>query len=891
MFGFDRHPFFCILRCARKSSDTIFRSSAGDGGYIIETHFHLLEASMETQQFDVKGMSCSACSSRVEQAVRRLDGVETAEVNLLTNGMRVTFDESKLDTAVIERAVADAGYGAVLHGADAAAGTAKSDEPADTLAPERRRLVLSFAFLLPLCWLSMGAMFGLPIPSALAGHENALPMAVVQALLTLPVLLVNRHYFVRGLRTLFSGAPNMDSLIAIGAGASVLFGFWVIGQLVSGGHDPAVLEHYSMRLYFEGAAMIVTLISLGKYFEARAKRRTTDAIAALMALAPVRANVIRDGREISVAARDVRSGDCVVVRTGETIPVDGVVLEGAGAVNESTLTGESLPVDKAPGDTLTGATLLEGGMLKMRATRVGADTVFSGIVRLVNDAASSKAPVARIADKVSGIFVPVVISIAVLTAVVWLLLGKDPEFAFTCAVSVLVISCPCALGLATPTAIMVGMGRGARLGVLFKNAEALEELHRVRTVVLDKTGTVTKGRPTLDAVQAAESGLETVVLMLAAALEHYSEHPLGRAVVEGAQARGIPVVPAEDFGQRLGGITGSLSGTRCAVGNASLMAELEADIAPHLAASADAAAETGATPLFVYSDGRVIGLLTVRDPVRETSADAIADLRARGLRVYLLTGDNIKTAQAAARAAGIDPENVRAGVRPDEKAAAIAQLRKTAGPCVMVGDGVNDAPALAAADVGIAIGAGTDVARASADVVLMRSALTSVTDAFDLSSAVMRNIRQNLFWAFFYNTVGIPVAAGVLYPAFGLLLNPMIAAAAMSLSSVSVVSNALRLRLFKPRPSAVRTLGADNKTDQTERSPMMEKVIHIEGMHCGHCTAAVEKALRALPGVEAVEVSLEKNEARVKAAQSCSDVMLSAVVAGAGFKVTKIETL
>lgn len=853
---------------------------------------------METKQFDVTGMSCAACSARVEKAVGKLDGVSCAEVNLLKNSLRATFDESKVSVDDIEHAVAEAGYGAAEHGARGAAGEKEAEKAAERKADEsleeaKRRVIASFCFLIPLMWLSMGGMLGLPLPAALTGPQNVTLMAFTQFLLALPVLFINRAYFSRGFRALAHLGPNMDSLIALGSGASVVFGVYVIYRLLGAqaSGDAAALAHFGRSLYFEGAAMILTLISLGKYFEARAKRRTTDAVTALMNLAPDRATVIRNGAERSVARADVVSGDTVVVKTGETIPVDGVVLSGAGVVDESALTGESMPVSKGEGDTLTGATILKAGALTMRATRVGADTVLSQIIRMVDEATGSKAPVARIADRVSGVFVPAVIAISVITLCVWMLLGKEFEFALTCAVSVLVISCPCALGLATPTAVMVGTGRGASLGVLFKNAEALENMRRVRTVVLDKTGTVTLGHPKLEAVVPSVSGLDAVVLMVAAALEKKSEHPLGLAVVEEAEKRGLPIEEPESFEQVAGGgLTGTLSGTRCAVGNAQLMSSLGLKVPEALELRAHEASGRGATPLFAASGDQVIGLLLAADPIKPSSPAAVAALKKHGLRVVMLTGDNARTAKAVAARAGIAESDVIAGVRPDEKAKKVREIQRTDGFCAMVGDGVNDAPALAQADVGLAIGAGTDIAKASADVVLMRSTLDGVTAAWELSAATMRNIKQNLFWAFIYNAIGIPIAAGVLYPATGLLLSPMIAAAAMSMSSVSVVSNALRLRFFRPSSASCGEEGSSSQTVQsTQGETEMEKIVHIEGMHCGHCTASVEKALKALPGVKKVEVSLEKKQAQIDAADSLSDALVTAAVTGAGFKVTGIE--
>mgnify|MGYP002542043120 CR=1 FL=1 len=844
---------------------------------------------MQTKQFDVTGMSCAACSSRVEKAVSCLEGVKVAEVNLLKNTLKATFDESVMSVDIIKRAVSDAGYGASLKGEQQKTTTSVGQAPDDTgLVQTKGRLIASFALLIPLMWLSMGGMMGLPIPAIFDGVSQAPTMAFTQFLLTLPILLINRKYFIGGLRALWLRAPNMDSLIAVGAGTAFLFGIYVIYRLLGAQSvgDTASLAHFAHSLYFEGAATIVTLISLGKFFEGRAKQKTTEAVTALMALAPTTALVKRDGRECRVPTADVRSGETVIVKTGDTVPVDGVVLEGTGLLNESAITGESLPVNKGVGDTLTGATLLVAGAIEMRATRVGDDTVLAQIIRLVDEATASKAPVARLADKVSGIFVPVVMTIALVTGCVWYWVGGDFEFALSAAVSVLVISCPCALGLATPTAIMVGMGRGAKAGELFKNAEALERFAGLKTIVFDKTGTLTQGSPVVKKVVSVTPGLETVVMLIAASLEKPSEHPLAQAIIKEAQKHGLPTQPVEDFQQIAGGgLTATMAGSSCAAGNARLMETLGLMIPETLLAVAESEAKEGATALFVASAGQVMGVIAVADAVRPESLGTVKALQDRNLRVVLLTGDHPQTALAVARQLGIHESDVIAGVKPDEKAKHVQRLQAE-GPCAMVGDGVNDAPALAQADVGLAMGGGTDVARASADVVLMRSSPDGVLCAYDLSRAVMRNIKQNLFWAFAYNVVGIPIAAGVFYPFFGWLLNPMIAAAAMSMSSVSVVSNALRLRFFEPAKIELSSVGESI----IERRSIMDKVIHIEGMHCGHCTSAVEKALKALPGVEAVEMSLEKNQARVKVAESVSDLMLSAVVTGAGFKVTGIET-
>lgn len=852
---------------------------------------------MQKCELNVTGMSCSACSARVEKVVNGLEGVDTASVNLLKNTLTLNYDESVLGLTDVKKAVEEAGYGLVLPEA-AESGkkvTRKAATPEtgdEALAAERRNLLWAFAFLIVLCTISMGPMLGISLPSFLSGTRGATSNALAQLLLLVPILFLRRVTFIRGFKSIWHRAPTMDALVAIGAGASVVYGVWSLFMmnLSQADGDMAAFMRYSHGLYFEGAGMIVTLVALGKYFEARAKKRTTDAMTALLALAPQRATVLRDGKEVGVAREDVVAGDLLVVKTGETIPVDGVVVEGYASVNEATITGESVPVSKKVDDTVTGATHLEGGRIVMRATRVGDDTVLAQIIRLVDEATSSKAPVSRLADRVSGVFVPVVIAIAVVTALVWLALGKDVEFAFSCAIAVLVISCPCALGLATPTAVMVGTGAGAKLGLLFKSATALEQLSKVKTVVMDKTGTLTQGEPVVIRVVSAVPKLETIVLMVAGALENLSEHPLSRAVMREVKAKGLALQKGEDFEQIPGeGITARVAGALCAAGNPELMARLSLEIPETLTVQAAQLSKAGATVLYIASNGRVIGFIAVRDELKPDAKAAVAELQSMGTRVVMLTGDNPATARAIAREAGIAEEDVVAGVKPAEKAEHVERLRKD-GLVAMVGDGVNDAPALALADVGLAIGAGTEVARASADVVLMRSTIESVADAVHLSRAVMRNIRQNLFWAFIYNTIGIPVAAGVFFPAFGLTLNPMIAAAAMSLSSVSVVSNALRLRLFKPFHRApVAGATAEAAAHTQEKGKIMDKVIHIEGMHCGHCTKSVTDALSALPGVKMVMVSLEKKLAAVSVEESVADDMLKAVVEGAGFKVTGIE--
>lgn len=876
----------------------------------------------EKLHFDITGMSCAACSSRVEKVTNALEEVDTAVVNLLKNTMEVTLAagvEKHAAAAAIVHAVEDAGYGASTpevevksssnslgssaRGANASA--AKASE--DAALAVKRRLTVSLAFLVPLMYVSMGGMMGLPMPGFLAGHENGFVCALLQLLLSLPPLFINRVFFTRGLKALWMRAPNMDSLIAVGAGASFLYGVWVILKMAALAGAGRIEEGLALThsLYFEGAAMIVTLITVGKFLEARAKGKTAGAIEALMALAPKEAVILVDGKEKVVPREAVKAGDKVVLRTGATIPVDGVVSEGSGTVDESAMTGESVPVPKAAGDTLTGATLVASGHFVMKATKVGDETALAAIIRLVDEATSSKAPVARLADKVSGIFVPVVIAIAVVTLIIWLALGADFEFALTNAIAVLVISCPCALGLATPTAIMVGTGAGAKRGILFKSAAALEALGTVNAAYLDKTGTVTTGKPVVTGIEPATDSLEMPLLFAAGALENPSEHPLARAVVDEIKKRKLPVIPVTDFEQFEGrGITAKMGDKTYFAGNARLAEELYAPIPDNLAIKAQRAADAGETPIVVGiagtgstegtagAPGEVLGLIRIADAIKPDSKDAVAALKSLGLEVTMLTGDNERTAREIAARAGI--ESVVAGVRPDGKAAEIEKAKAAGERVVMVGDGVNDAPALAAATVGAAIGAGTDVAIASADVVLMRSSVFDVAAAIELSRATMRNIKENLFWAFIYNAIGIPIAAGV-FASQGLTLNPMIAAAAMSLSSFSVVTNALRLRFFKPKfaPAGTATLLGGSNTEQSTHKQkeiiMKEKIVMIDGMHCGNCTARVEKALSALPGVASVKADLEKKCATVACEEFVTDEMLVQTVNSLGFKAGEVR--
>ncbi|MDL2272394.1 heavy metal translocating P-type ATPase [Desulfovibrio sp. OttesenSCG-928-I05] len=872
---------------------------------------------MQKENFAISGMTCSACSSRVDKAVAALDGVSGVSVNLLKNSMSVSFDEARLSPADITAAVEKAGYGASVRGAAGAAGTGLSGESGAPGVPDatvlelremKRRLFISILFTVPLFYISMGHMAGLPLPGFLLGTENALAFAFTQFLLTLPVMGVNSRYYRVGCKTLFSGAPNMDSLIAIGSGAAALFGVYAIYAMAFalGRGDMDTVHHFAMNLYFESAAMILTLITLGKFFEARAKGKTSDAIAKLVNLAPATAIVVQDGVERSIARDAVQAGDILVVRAGESVPVDGVITEGGGFLDESAITGESLPLEKKPGDPVTGATINTSGYFLMRATRVGDDTTLAQIIKLVDEATSSKAPIARLADRISGIFVPVVIAIAAAATLIWLLLGYDVEFALSIGISVLVISCPCALGLATPTAIMVGTGRGAVNGILLKSAEAIELAQAVDTVVLDKTGTVTEGKPVVTDIVPVRSGNADELLVAAASLEKLSGHPLGSTIVREAETRGLLLRSVADFTQVSGqGIAGNMDGVRHIAGNARMLTAEAITADGDILAQGDAFAAEGKTSLYFAREGKLLGLIAVADVIKPSSRQAVAELEAMGLDVIMLTGDNARTAAAVQRQAGIG--RVLAEVLPQDKEREVRSLQEQGRKVAMVGDGINDAPALVRADVGVAIGAGTDIAIESADIVLMKSDLLDVASAIQLSRAVMRTIRQNLFWAFFYNIIGIPIAAGVFYAAWGLTLNPMIAAAAMSLSSVSVVSNALRLRLFTPRhtPRAFVTTPADTVRieaaapacaaaselcpQQKKRSEPMKKIMQINGMNCGHCTSSVEKALRAVPGVTDAKADLASKSATVEAAENVSDDALKAAVTDAGFEVVAIN--
>lgn len=837
------------------------------------------------KQYNVTGMSCAACSARVEKAVSKVPGVTSCSVSLLTNSMGV---EGTASPQEVIAAVENAGYGASEKGA---AAQAKASGPAgaeDALKDRdtpvlKRRLLWSVGFLLVLMYFSMGhMMWGWPLPSFYDGNHVA--MGLTQLLLTVIIMVINQKFFISGFKSLWHRAPNMDTLVALGSTAAFVYStyalFAMTGAQVKGDMDAVMM--YMMEFYFESAGMILTLITVGKMLEAHSKGKTTDALKGLMKLAPKTATVVRDGVEAEVSIEQVRQGDIFVVRPGENIPVDGVVLEGSSAVNESALTGESIPVDKAAGDTVSAATLNQSGFIRCQATRVGEDTTLSQIIQMVSDAAATKAPIAKIADKVSGVFVPAVIAIAIVTTIAWLLLGRGVGFALARGISVLVISCPCALGLATPVAIMVGNGMGAKNGILFKTAVSLEETGKVEIVALDKTGTITSGEPKVTDILPASGVSEAELLRLAYALEKKSEHPLARAVLQKAQERGVPEEEVSDFRALPGnGLTALWNGETLSGGNLNFIST-QASIPEEVKSQAEQLAEQGKTPLFFSRDGKLAGIIAVADVIKQDSPQAVREMQNMGIHVVMLTGDNERTAKAIGKQAGVD--EVIAGVLPDGKESVIRSLMGK-GKVAMVGDGINDAPALTRANIGIAIGAGADVAVDAADVVLMKSRLSDVPAAIRLSRATLRNIHENLFWAFFYNTIGIPLAAGIFIP-LGLTLNPMFGAAAMSLSSFCVVSNALRLNLFD-----MRNASKDKKikTKHTKETKSMEKTLKIEGMMCGHCEATVKKALEALPEVEQAVVSHEAGTAVVTLKAEVSDAALKKAVEDQDYTVKDIR--
>ncbi len=844
------------------------------------------------QKFDVTGMSCSACSAHVEKAVSRVPGVDQVQVNLLQNSMVVEYEDEATDAAAIIHAVEDAGYGASVKDAHEPTKKTENDlqkRTAEEAKKMKHRLGWSIVFLIVLMYISMGHMLGWPLPGILLGHENMMIFALTQLFLTLPIMYLNRKYYENGFKSLFHGAPNMDTLVAMGSTAAFVYSvsrLYVMGYAMGRG-ETDMAHMAAMNLYFESAAMILTLVTIGKYMESRSKNRTSDAITKLVDLAPKTALVVRNGRETEIPADQVQVGETVIVKPGQGIPVDGVILEGTGTVDESAITGESIPVEKKVGDRVTGATVNRAGYFQMKADRIGEDTTLSQIIRLVEEAGGSKAPIAKLADKVSGIFVPVVITIAVITIIVWLLSGATFSFALASGIAVLVISCPCALGLATPTAIMVGTGRGAEQGILIKSGESLETAHLVDTVVLDKTGTITEGHPAVAAVRMAPGVTEAELLGLAASLEKASEHPLAEAIVRYAEEAGVEVSQATEFAAEAGqGVSGMVSGRKVLAGNQKMM-DAQKVILDGMDAEAGKLSEEGRTVLYIAADQKLLGMIAVADPVKKTSAEAIREMEQMGLDVVMLTGDHEKTARAIQKQLGIS--RVIAQVLPQDKEREVRRLQEEGHKVAMVGDGINDAPALARADVGIAIGAGTDVAIESADIVLMKSDLLDAVTAVQLSRAVIRNIKENLFWAFCYNAIGIPLAAGVFYPLLNWQLSPMFGSAAMSFSSVFVVCNALRLKGFQPgfrkkRGGKTTAVSAEKKKGELT----MKKTIKIEGMMCSHCTGRVDKALNALDGVTAT-VSLEDKAAYVTVDGAVTDEELKKAVVDAGYEVTGIE--
>ena len=857
------------------------------------------------EKFDVTGMTCSACSSRVEKCVSKLEGVEEVTVNLLTNSMQVKYDENVLEEQGIIDAVVHAGYGASPARENSGFAGGSKGEPAgqaqrqqgengknpvqEHLEYMKKRTFWSFVFLIPLMYVSMGHMIGAPLPGFLHGMVNAVAFAMTQFLLCLPVLYINRGYFTKGFSALLHGAPNMDTLIAVGSAASLVYGIFAIYRMGYGlgVQDMELVERYLHDLYFESAVMILALINIGKYLEARSKGKTSQAIEKLMDMAPKTAFVERDGMVLEIPAEEILPGDVLQVKPGSSVPADGVILEGSTSVDQAAITGESIPVQKNPGDSVIAATMNKAGFFRMKATKVGKDTTFAQIIRLVEDASASKAPIAKMADKIAGVFVPVVMAIALITGIAWVIAGAEFEFALSCAISVLVISCPCALGLATPVAIMVGTGKGAENGILIKSGEALEVTHNIQSVVLDKTGTITQGTPEVTDIQAF--GMEKQELLkIAGALEKKSEHPLAEAVPKKAEEEGILLPEVQEFQAVPGkGIQGKIQGIQYYAGNLKFMEEQQIDTSK-VEKQVERLAEEGKTPLIFATEEQVLGILAAADLVKPTSAQAIRELKKLGIQVIMLTGDNERTAKAIQKQ--LDLDTVIAEVLPQDKEREVAKLQAEGKTVAMVGDGVNDAPALARADVGIAIGAGTDVAIESADIVLMKNDLLDVVTAVGLSKAVIRNIKENLFWAFFYNACGIPLAAGLLYPVFGLKLSPMFGAAAMSLSSLFVVSNALRLRFFHglKKPEVMTREEAVSDKNVMNKEEMNMYTMKIEGMMCPHCQAAVTKALNALEGVKA-EVNLEKKEAYVEAGANVSKEELAKAVTEAGYEVLSVE--
>lgn len=842
------------------------------------------------KKFNVTGMTCSACSASVEKAVKKLEGINFVSVNLLTNSMVVHYNEEVIDENNIIEAVTSAGYGASVFSKNKnEIKVSDKMRVEDEIKEMKKRLIISFAFLIPLMYISMGHMMGLPLPSFLSGLENAISYGMTQFLLALVIVYVNRKYYQVGFKTLFKGSPNMDTLIAIGSSAAMVYGIFAIYRMGYGLgiQDFELVEKYHMDLYFESAAMILTLITLGKYLEKKSKGKTSEAITKLMDLAPKTATILRNNKEVIVPIEEVLKDDIVIVKPGESIPVDGVIIQGSSSIDQSAITGESIPVEKNIGDKVIAATINKNGYFKFKAEKVGDDTTLAQIISLVEDASSSKAPIAKLADKISGVFVPIVISISIISTIVWLLVGKSFEFSLSIGIAVLVISCPCALGLATPVAIMVGTGKGAENGILIKSAEALETAHKIQTVVLDKTGTITEGKPKVTEIVVNSNINKNELLKIAASIEKPSEHPLADAIVEKAKKENITLLDVDNFISITGkGIKAEINNKIYYAGNLSLMKENNIDYSKFQKVINDLA-KKGKTPLCFSDDSILFGVIAVADTIKPTSKKAIEEFKNMGINIVMLTGDNKNTAEAIRKELNID--KIIAEVLPQDKEKEVRKIQESGKKVAMIGDGINDAPALARADVGIAIGAGTDIAIESADIVLMKSDLLDGVTTIKLSKAVIKNIKENLFWAFFYNAIGIPLAAGVFYNILGWKLNPMFGAFAMSLSSVCVVSNALRLKLFKVYDkNIINEEKFENEFEEGEDEEM-KKIVKVDGMNCSHCQAKVESALSALDGVSEAKVNLKKKIAVVTLEKEVNDDTLLKAVNDAGFTGVSVE--
>lgn len=842
---------------------------------------------MNTKKYNIEGMTCTACALTIERQLSKLDGVAQVAVNYATEQMKITYNNETLDAEIIETAVQKVGYKA--HDVDEAQKNEHKQATSEVSHSDQmfKRLCLSLIFTLPVFYLAMGPMVGLSLPRVLSGHQNVLIMAITQMLITIPVMLIGAEFYKVGFKTLFKGAPNMDSLIAVGTSAAFVYGIFVIYRLSYGFayQDLTLVEKYGHDLYFESVAVIITLITLGKYLEARAKSKTSAAINELLALTPDEATVIRNGQELILPLDQVLVGDVILIKPGAKVPVDGKVISGYSTIDESMLTGESLPIEKAVGDMVIGGTMNQTGSLQFEATKVGQDTTLSKIIQMVEDAQGTKAPIAKLADTISAYFVPAVLVISAISLIFWLLVGGDFEFAFRISVSILVISCPCALGLATPTAIMVGTGRGAKYGTLIKSGEALELMHQVKTVIFDKTGTLTNGKVVVTDIYPI--GEEAELIQLAATVEQASEHPLSQAVVAYAQGQSVTLGQVIDFEAIPGkGVIGMVNDLKVVIGNAKLLLDHGIPLDSHNQRIHSIASQ-GKTPILAAYKGQLQGIFALADTIKEDAINAVAQLQNMGIEVVMLTGDHEITAQAIGQEIGVN--KIYAEVLPDEKAQIVSSLQNEETKVMMVGDGINDAVALVTADVGLAIGNGTDVAIESADVVLMKNKLMDVVTAIQLSRATIRNIKQNLFWAFFYNVIGIPIAAGVLYNSMGILLNPMIAAAAMSFSSVSVVSNALRLRTFKPKYNEVQSNKTTSLEVQEEKETTMKKVLTVEGMSCMHCVGRVDQTLKAMEGVTSVNVDLESKLATIELSSDIADEVLKSAIADQGYEVVEIN--